>query len=434
MITNFVIYFSTNILNKAIPFLLLPIIARYLEPEDFGKLAIFSTAIIFLKPAIDLALISYVTVEFYQHDKKHIASLNSTIVLAILGNFVFISTLFIGARYLFGDFLALPMRFYFLIPIVCLTSSIFLLHLIILRNTHKAFEFGILQTIATIINFAVSLLLVVSFKYNWEGRAFAEIAANCSMAFVALFFLNKYKYLSYHFSLEKLKAGIKFSFPLVLSIIFISMISYVDRFFIKEMVSESALGLYAIGFSFGLILKSIIHSFEQVFTPWIYQHLSEKDSTKIKKLKLVRFTYLYSIILLILAVGIGIGGNLLLYINFLPSKFIGAGSFIFWIALSFAFWGVADIIIPYISITKKTRFTLISTGIGCIANLILNYLFINWFGTIGAAYSKVVTVLIIVVLYLYFANKVYPMPWFKKEAFVIPSINKFFKEIRQSKS
>lgn len=432
MIANFGIYFSSNILNRAIPFVLLPIIARYLEPDDFGKLAIFSTAIIFMKPVLDLALVSFVTVEFYQQKKEYIASLNTSIITAIITNFFFVTTLFVGSRFVFGDYLSLPTRYYFLIPLVCLTSTIFLLNLIILRNNHKAFSFGLLQTLGTISNFSVSLLLIVGLKYNWEGRATAEIIANSTMALISIIFLFKDNYLSRLFSLEKLKAAVNFSLPLVASILFISMVSYVDRFFIKEMVSESALGIYSIGFSFGLILKSIIHSFQQVFTPWIYQHLSEKDQRKVRKVKLVKFTYLYSIIILILALGVGIGGNILLYLNFLPAKYLGAGSYIFLIALSFAIWGIIDIIGPYIAITKKTKYTLISTGLGCICNLILNYLFISWFGTIGAAYSKVVSVMIILVCYIYFANRIYPMPWFDYQALKIsPKEIKEFLKIRK---
>jgi len=373
-----------------------------------------------------------VTVEFFQHKKKHIASLNSTIVVAILSNFIIITILFVGSRLIFGNFLSLPFRYYFLIPLVCLTSSIFLLHLIVLRNTHQAFTFGSYQILGTIANFSVSLLLVVGLQYDWEGRAIAEICANCIMATIGIVYLVRHNYLNRFFSFEKLKAGVKFSWPLMASMLFISMVNYVDRFFIKEMEGEYALGIYAIGFSFGMILKSIIHSFEQVFTPWIYQHLSEKDQAKIQKVKLVKFTYIYSAMLIVLALGIGLGGNILLYFNFLPDKYLGAGSYIFWIALSFALWGITSIIGPYIAITKKTKYTLISTGLGCIATLILNYLFIKWFGPIGAAYSKVVAVLIILVCYIYFANRVYPMPWFDYQTLKIsPKEIKEFLKIRK---
>ncbi len=419
IIVNFAIYFSTYILNKAIPFILLPIFARYLEPEDFGKLAIFTTAIIFMKPVLDLALCSFVTIEFYQRSKEYLASLNASILAAIFSNFVVVTFLFVGARFLVGNFLELPLTYYFLIPIVCLTSSVFLLHLIILRNSHKAFEFGVLQVLGTIINFSTSILLIVFLKYDWSGRALAEVAANGSLAIISLFFLAKYKYISSNLSFEKLKEAFSFSLPLVFSILFISMISYVDRFFIREMVGERALGIYAIGFSFGMILKSIINSFEQVFVPWIFQHLSNKDKQKIHKIKLVRFTYIYSFFLLILSLCVGIGGNILLLLGFLPDKYLGAGEFIFWIALSFSLWGIANVFSPYIGITKKTRYTLLSTGIGCTINLILNFALIRHFGTIGAAYSKVITVITIVGLYFFFANRLYPMPWFDYKAFKI---------------
>lgn len=35
------VYLTSNILNSAIPFLLLPILTRYLSTEEYGKIAMF---------------------------------------------------------------------------------------------------------------------------------------------------------------------------------------------------------------------------------------------------------------------------------------------------------------------------------------------------------------------------------------------------------
>ena len=50
------IYFLVNIINKAIPFLLLPIIIRLLNAEDFGKYSLFLTIEGLLIPIITLNL------------------------------------------------------------------------------------------------------------------------------------------------------------------------------------------------------------------------------------------------------------------------------------------------------------------------------------------------------------------------------------------
>ena len=41
MIRNAVVYLGASVINKAAPFLLLPVITSYLEPSEFGVLSLF---------------------------------------------------------------------------------------------------------------------------------------------------------------------------------------------------------------------------------------------------------------------------------------------------------------------------------------------------------------------------------------------------------
>ena len=417
LINQFSIYFFSNIVNKAIPFLLLPIISRYLEPEDFGKLALFSAVLIFLAPFVNLSLISFVTVEFFQKSKEYIGRLNFQILFISFFNSFLIGFVLLIARYIFGDFLSLPLKYYFLLSFLTFFANVTTLNLCILRNIGKATTFGVFQISSTILNLLISILLVVSFNYDWEGRAYAIIVTSCVFCLVALYYLYQTGYLSFQFSFDLIKPGLLFSTPLIPSVLFISFINYIDRFFIKEIKGEEELGLYAIGFSFGMIVSFIIISFEQVFIPWIYKLISDKDKLEASKLDLVRFTYIYCVIVITLAILVTIGSHLLLHFNFLPQKYSSAKQYILWISLSYSIWGICNILSPYIAITKQTNYILISTLIGCVVNMLGNYFLIDLYGTIGAAYSKVFTFTTILVGYLYFSNKIFPLPWLNRKAF-----------------
>jgi len=64
------IYTSANILVKAIPFLLLPVLTRYLSPSDYGIIAIFQVILAFLIVFIGLNSNGAVMVNFFKLDKQ----------------------------------------------------------------------------------------------------------------------------------------------------------------------------------------------------------------------------------------------------------------------------------------------------------------------------------------------------------------------------
>ncbi len=64
-INDSAIYVFVNILNKAIPFLLLPVIVRLLSREDFGKYSLFLTIEGLLIPIVTLNLSSGLSKHYF---------------------------------------------------------------------------------------------------------------------------------------------------------------------------------------------------------------------------------------------------------------------------------------------------------------------------------------------------------------------------------
>ena len=53
------VYLFSNILNAAIPFALLPVLTRYLTPEEYGEVAMFQTLLGALMAFIEVDPISW---------------------------------------------------------------------------------------------------------------------------------------------------------------------------------------------------------------------------------------------------------------------------------------------------------------------------------------------------------------------------------------
>lgn len=328
-----------------------------------------------------------------------------------------IAFLLVCAHYTFGNFLGLPIYCYFIIPLLAGFQNIKAITLGIFRNLSKAMEFGIINVSATGLNLFVSLILVIGLGWDWQGRATAQIIAAFVFGFICLLLLKKEGYLKLNYSKTLARENLKFSMPLIPSIFAISIINQIDRFFIKEISGEEALGIYAIGVSFGMIITFFLYSFEQVVIPKIYKKLSDKENLKNNHSQLVGFTKVYVILIFSLAIILFIGSYLLFELNFLPAKYSPARQYIFWVTIAYGLWGICTILTPYINFSKKTKYLLVAAVIGSIINLIGNYFLITQYGAIGAAYSKVITFGIMVILYWYFGQKLQNMTWFGRAPF-----------------
>ncbi len=395
----------------------MPILTRYLEPEDFGKLAIFAAVLTLIGPLAHLALYSFISVEFFQKSKDHLNSVISNIVLLIPIVGLILSALLFISKIIFGNYLGLPTYCYLLIPLLAVFQNYKAITLSIYRNLSKAMNFGAVNITTTALNFGLSILLVIGIGLGWQGRVNAQIFASLFMGVVSIFLLKKEGYFSFKLGKKIVKENLAFSFPLIPSIFAISIINQIDRFFIKEIAGESALGMYAIGTSFGMIITFFLYSFEQIIVPSIYKTLSANKNKAANRKVLMSFTKFYGILVFVLAFLISAGSYLLLELNFLPEKYLSARKFIFWIAIAYALWGMCTMLTPYINFSKKTKYLLWATGIGCIINLVANYFFIHQYGAIGAAYSKVLTFGVVLVLYWYFGKKLMKMNWFQKGSF-----------------
>ena len=60
---------------------------------------------------------------------------------------------------------------------------------------------------------------------------------------------------------------------------------------------------------------------------------------------------------------------------------------------------------------KKTKVIALITLVAVLTNLVLNYFLIKEFGTLGAAYSTLISYAVIAAITFIIANKTFPMPW-----------------------
>ena len=130
------IYTITNFFGKGLSFLLLPLFTnpKYLSPADNGLLSLFSQAIIFLTPFINLGILHTASADYFKLDKKNFRDFCTTgFAMAVGMAIVSLIIFFLFRGFLFEGF-SFPAIFIWAIPVAAFMTFCYELIMLLVRN------------------------------------------------------------------------------------------------------------------------------------------------------------------------------------------------------------------------------------------------------------------------------------------------------------
>lgn len=405
---NSFIYAGSNIINSAIPFFLLPIMTRYLTPMDYGTVATYNVIFAVMVVFVGLNMPATITVNFFKLNKEELQEYIGNIIIILFINFIFV---FIIAYYLKSQF-SLIAKFpenWILVTIICaLLKSIFTININLWQVEQKSLSYGLFQISNTILNVILSLVFVVIFGWGWQGRLLGIIITSIIFGFLSIFIIYKRQYIKVSFNKTYFKDALFFGVPLIPHALGWWSITGIDRIFINSMVGVAATGLYTVGYQVGTIIGLLAHSFNLAWSPFLFEKLRENNfSTKVR---IIKFTYLYDIGIIFLALVLSFIAPYFLKF-FVSENFYFAYTYVLWIALGQAFFGMYFMVVNYIFFVKKTYILAWVTFFSAGLNIVLDYFFIKAKGAIGAAQATTITFFLQFIMVWILSAKVYKMPW-----------------------
>ena len=403
------IYTIAAVLNAAVPFLLLPVFTTYLDPSDYGILAILTTIMAFLSPFIVFGVSSLVGVDFFKLSKEDLSKNFGTIIYIPL----FMGIILFILMCLFGNLLSvrfsIPIEWVYALPFITLLTFLPQTLGIIYRSQNQPLQFAFFQILQTIFNILISVILVVQYEMSWQGRMYAIIISGIIFSFVSYYLLYKMLLIKFNFSSQVIQRTLKFGIGLIPHSVGGLVVRMSDRLFIVAIVGLNSAGQYAVGVQVASIMFIIISTFNQAWSPYLFQNLSA--ITDEKKKALVTYSYYVMGAFLLIAIVLNFIAPLI-YSVFINEKFHESIKFIPWMSVGYFFTAVYLTFVDYIFYEKKTHILSIITMFNVILNLLLNYLFIQKYGAIGATYAFAISMFFVMCLTWLLSNKFYPMPWF----------------------
>jgi O-antigen/teichoic acid export membrane protein len=196
-----------------------------------------------------------------------------------------------------------------------------------------------------------------------------------------------------------------FSYPLVPAALALLCIHFSDRFLVQKFCGLEDLGIYSLGYKFGMIISVIVA--QPFFRIWNTQRFEIAKQQNSKKVLSGFFTYF---LLLVVTVGlfISIFSEEVIAIM-APAKYAGAGKLISLIILSYIFSGMATFFTLGTMIVYKTKYTAYINVIAAVLNILLNLVLIPRWGIMGAAWSTVATFFFLFSVTMVNSQRLYPI-------------------------
>ena len=272
------LYTIGEVLRSSLSFLLLPIYTRLLSVADYGILGVMSP--VFSLLSITLALgMPAALLRFYFDYKDDEAMLRRYIgTVTVFG---------IGCGLLGSVLLTLlgPTIFSWLLPntpfnpYVLITiwnagiSVVSVLVLQLFRARQQAQFFVTFSLVDFGLTTALIILLVVGLRLGALGSLWGQLLAAVAMAVPALWILARAGQLG--FSWRLLRPSLAFGLPLLPFLLGTWALNVSDRIVLDGLVSREALGLYTLGYQFGVLLNIIAMALNNAWQPFFYQNAAE---------------------------------------------------------------------------------------------------------------------------------------------------------------
>jgi len=389
------IYVSTNVLNRAFPFFLIPILTRYLSPADFGRAAMFTIAVNLTTPIVGLNTDTAVARQFFERDEIDFPNYIANCLYVLVATAAFAALVLLLFAEPVGRLLSLPPEWIWAVVAVAIGKYLMSVVLVLFQVRDKARSYGAFFLSQTLLAFALSIILIVGYGWGWQGRVVGEVFSVVLMAIVGLVMLVRGRWIKPGVNKRYLEHALKFGGGLVPHLYGGQLIVASDRILVNTLIGVAAAGLYTVGAQIAMIITVLESSFNQAWTPWLFGRLKLNDPSVLVGIR--KFSRIYNVSIIGVALSLGLLSPWLLGF-FVGRDFRSASIYIFWLAIGNAFGGMYKMVVNPIFYMNKTHLLAMVTFTSGVLNVGLAYFLIKRHGAVGAAQAAAASLFVSYVL------------------------------------
>ncbi len=402
------IYGLGNIISKLAAFFLIPIYTKFLRMSDVGILALLEMVEFLLITILPFGLINALWRYLPKEDKSERQRFISTafwgiqILGAIILSIIGLNWKWFAAQLSLGD----SKSILFLITI----SNVFLFISGQFILWMQQYEGKPIQYIILSLGQFLGILFLTIYFVVFHDKGLFGVLISKTIIYGLLFLLscgyvliNAFRFPRMQYLVKMLKYGM----PFILIALVTPILTFSDRYFLKMFVTLDEIGVYSIAYKFGMLINMLlVVPLRRSWGPMMYKLGVRENSKSIYRDVL----FYYSVIGSFLAILIIFFARDILRVATTEEYLTGA-LIIPWVVFAYFLNGFRVVFITGAALKDKT-FRMGQAGVFAIfVNLLLNYLFIKYFGVMGAALATTLSYLFLTILIYHISQRVLFVNW-----------------------
>lgn len=399
-VISMVTYLIANVIGMAVSLVALPILTNLLSTAEMG----IATSFITLKNIVTIILLlamyisidkMYITIKDYNERYKYLSSIYifSSIVAVVI---YLVYLVFQGLINKMLGFNTPMMTLMFVMCVLINGCTLMVANWNFCNKAKYTFAYNLLASPISQILSIVLVLILPSEKYL--GRIIGVDFFNITIGVICgIIILQKGKATV---KKEYVKEGLQISLPMIPHLLSQIFLSSCDLLMIKSISGESSAGIYSVAYTIANILYTISLQIFKPWSPWVYRRIENKETDSIKEnSKLIMH------IVWIFCIGIFTVAPELIKL-FINAGYAEASVIVPPICLGIFFQMMYTFFYDIEYYHKKNKQIALFSVITAVINIVLNYVAIHIWGYQAAAYTTIISYMILCVLHYFGMKKV----------------------------
>ncbi|RYM06511.1 polysaccharide biosynthesis protein [Sporolactobacillus sp. THM7-7] len=382
-------------------FITIPITTYFVSPSEYGKASMFMLFQIIFGTFLLLGLDQAYTRAYHEEKNKSNLFQHALLLPLAFAALTLLVTLLLPhtvSKILFDTPDEVIPAVLFGVTVIFMVLERFIL--LSIRMKEKALEYSLLNIFVKFAILVLTLIFVLFIRRDFlavvYSAVFGQIAGDC---YLLIRYRNLFNLKQFSFNKRLLKGMLIFGLPLVVATSLSSLLNSLDRLFLRAWSDFYQIGIFTATLKIAAALSIVQTSFTSFWVPTAYRWYSEGKA--IRYFKIVSDAILLGMSLL--GVGILIFKDLIVAI--LSSGYSDSRYIIGFLCLHPIMYTVSSTTSLGIDFSKKSYLNIWVGLIALIPNTIINVLFVQEYGAVGAAAATAVAYFFFFTARTYFSRR-----------------------------
>jgi O-antigen/teichoic acid export membrane protein len=399
------IYGLGSVGTRLLGFLLIPVYTRFMSPADYGVLALCTTTAAVLQilstAGIPSAVLRTYLLTADTDEKRDRVLGTAVMILGIVG--IVILVLLLGSRATLAQLIFGSEQYTAFVVLIAILNFVYLIEA--LRNANfrmreQSGRYTFFTLLAFFVNLGLGLWLVVGLRLGAWGAMLANTLTVVAIA--ALFLPWALRQLRRGFAAWAARDLLGFGLPLIPVGLSTWIMNLSDIYILRIFRTQEEIGLYNLGYKFGLGIYLLTNAFKLAFPQVIFTEANRREAPVL----FARVATYYCVGLGFLCLSAAIFAPEIILIA--DARFHSAYRVIPLAVFAYFFFGLISILEVGIDITRKLHWLVVIFLGGAGLNIGLNLLFVPRFGMMAAAWTTLATYVVLPLGVYNVSRRLYP--------------------------